>query len=332
MTRALVLGGGGLAGIAWEAGVLLGLQRAGTAIDGWDRVIGTSAGSIVGAHVLADPDFPAFVERQLVEAGPADDVPIRTMGGRVAAGALRLGRRRGLRWLPGAWVVLFGLETLVRRRARPRSPATVAPAATIRRFSDPDARLARLGSFGAAARTASESTYLSVVAEFLAPVTDWPAGLEVTAIDVDTGEAVLFDAGSGVPFVSAVAASCAVPAFMPMVAVGGRRYMDGGMASQTHAGLAAGCDEVVVIAPLDLGRLGAELESLRASDARVTVVTPGPEARKVIGRSVALLDPARRARAAVAGLLDGERAARAGVEGEFAGPTTGRAGLARSEG
>lgn len=309
MTRALVLGGGGLVGIAWEAGVLLGLQRAGTPIDGWDRVIGTSAGSIVGAHLLAEPDFAAWVERQLVEAGPEDDIPLRVMGGRVAAGALRLGRRRGLGWMPAAWVVLSGVETLVRRRARPHRPATGGAPASIRRFTPTDPRLARLGSFGMAARTASERTYLDVLGQFLEPVVDWPEGLVATAIDVDTGETVAFDAASGVPFVPGIAASCAVPALMPMVRIGGRRYMDGGMASQTHADLAAGADEVVVIAPLDLGLLSVEVDRLRRSGSRVTVVTPGPEAQRVIGRSVALLDPARRARAAEAGLLDGGRAA-----------------------
>jgi predicted acylesterase/phospholipase RssA len=185
-------------------------------------------------------------------------------------------------------------------------------AETIRAFNGPDAKLARLGSYGLAARVASEATFLAVVAEFLHPVTDWPEGLTVTAIDIDTGETVAFDGTSGVPFVSAVAASCAVPAFMPMVTIGGRRYMDGGMASQTHAQLAASNDEAVVIAPLDLGALEGEVAGLSASGTRTTIVTPGPEARRVIGRTVALLDPARRARAAEAGLLDGRRVAAGG--------------------
>lgn len=333
MTRALVLGGGGIVGLAWEAGVLLGLQRGGTRLDGWDRVIGTSAGSIVGAHLLAEPDFAAWVERQLVEAGPEDDAPLRVMGGRVAAGALRLGRRRGLGWMPAAWVVLFGLETVVRRRARPHRPTTAGAATTIHRFTPADPRLARLGSFGMAARTASEATYLDVVRQFLDPVVDWPAGLIATAIDVDTGETVALDGASGVPFVPGIAASCAVPALMPMVAIGGRRYMDGGMDSQTHADLAAGADEVVVIAPLDLGRLSNEIERLRRSGSRVTVIAPGLEARTVIGRSVALLDPARRARAAQAGLLDGRRAAESAAASSAVDPEPSRSPrVARSPG
>lgn len=47
--RALVLGGGGLAGIAWCAGLLAGLERQGVSLADADLVVGTSAGSVVGA-------------------------------------------------------------------------------------------------------------------------------------------------------------------------------------------------------------------------------------------------------------------------------------------
>jgi NTE family protein len=330
MSRALVLGGGGLAGIAWEAGVLMGLKEAGTDIHDWDLVVGTSAGSIVGAKVLAEPDFEAFVGRQMIEAGPEDDIPIRLMGGRVAAALMRLGRRRGLGWAPSVWVLLFGLETFIRRHARraPRPPQA-RPSPAIRRFTGRDRALVRLGHFGLAARTASEVTYRKVMEGTLDPVREWPDRLVVTAIDVATGEAVALDSNSGVEFIDAVAASCAVPGFMPFVTIDGRRYMDGGMSSQTHADLTMGCDEVFVIAPLDLGRMDGEVERLRAAGGKVIVVTPGPEAQRVIGRSVTLLDPARRARCAQAGLLDGRRAAaevRSGGDPRQAAPRTKLAG------
>ena len=50
-TRALVLGGGGITGIAWEIGLLHGLIEAGVDLTGADLVLGTSAGSVVGAVV-----------------------------------------------------------------------------------------------------------------------------------------------------------------------------------------------------------------------------------------------------------------------------------------
>lgn len=49
--RALVLGGGGVTGIAWEAGVLAGWADAGLDLARVDLIVGTSAGAIVGAHL-----------------------------------------------------------------------------------------------------------------------------------------------------------------------------------------------------------------------------------------------------------------------------------------
>jgi NTE family protein len=48
---ALVLGGGGITGIAWELGVLSRLLEAGVAVGDADLVVGTSAGSVVGTMV-----------------------------------------------------------------------------------------------------------------------------------------------------------------------------------------------------------------------------------------------------------------------------------------
>jgi len=332
MTRALVLGGGGLTGIAWEAGVLMGLRERGVDTEHWDLVVGTSAGSIVGAKVLAEPDFDAWFGGQLLEATRGDDVPIRTLGGRVAASFLRAGRVRGFGWMPWLWVSAFALETLVRQRSGRKGrarPAGPPPEPGPRPMTPPTVELSRLGSFGVAARTASERIYLEVIAQTLHPVADWPAGLTVTAIDVRTGEGVAIDGRSGVPFFDAIGASCAVPGLMPPVTIGARRYMDGGMASQTHADLALGHDEVVVVAPLDLGRLDGEVATLRASGSRVIVVSPGLEATAALGRNVTLLDPARRARSARAGLRDGRHAA--AVAGARS-PLAGRVSLAGSEG
>ncbi len=55
--NALVLGGGGLAGIAWEVGVLTGLRDAGVVVTDAELVVGTSAGSVVGTLVAGDVDL-----------------------------------------------------------------------------------------------------------------------------------------------------------------------------------------------------------------------------------------------------------------------------------
>ncbi len=64
MTRALVLGGGGVTGIAWELGMLEGLRRGGVALGDADTIIGTSAGSVVGVRVARD-EVPLGYDNQL---------------------------------------------------------------------------------------------------------------------------------------------------------------------------------------------------------------------------------------------------------------------------
>ncbi|RZU49167.1 NTE family protein [Krasilnikovia cinnamomea] len=49
--RALVLGGGGVTGVAWEIGLLYGLAEHGLDLTGADLFVGTSAGSVVAAQV-----------------------------------------------------------------------------------------------------------------------------------------------------------------------------------------------------------------------------------------------------------------------------------------
>ena len=66
---ALVLGGGGITGIAWMLGILKGLQDAGVDLTGADTVIGTSAGSVVGAQVTSGLTLEELYAEQL---RPAD--------------------------------------------------------------------------------------------------------------------------------------------------------------------------------------------------------------------------------------------------------------------
>jgi NTE family protein len=67
--RALVLGGGGITGIAWEWGMLAGLAAAGVDLAAADLVVGTSAGSVVGAQVAGGVDPEARYAAQLEPPG-----------------------------------------------------------------------------------------------------------------------------------------------------------------------------------------------------------------------------------------------------------------------
>jgi NTE family protein len=56
LERAFVLAGGGATGIAWEAGIILGLRDGGVDVRDADTMIGTSAGSVVAAHLRLGTD------------------------------------------------------------------------------------------------------------------------------------------------------------------------------------------------------------------------------------------------------------------------------------
>jgi NTE family protein len=263
--RALVFGGGGVTGVAWEFGVLAGLAEAGVDLSGADLsgadlVVGTSAGSVVGAQVAAGVDIEERYAGQL--AGPGGEVAA-TFGARAMLG--------------------FALAAIGTR--------------------DPQRARVRLGRMALGARTIPEAERRAVIASRLA-VHEWPERrLLVTAVVADTGEFVVFDKASGVPLVDAVTASCAVPGVWPPATIDGRRYIDGGARSAANVDLAAGCDRVVVIAPAPRGfgpiaSVARQVAGLRKGT-RVAVVVPDAAARKAIGRNV--LDPARRAGAARAG-------------------------------
>jgi NTE family protein len=67
--RALVLGGGGITGVAWELGLLAGLAGQGADLTEADLVVGTSAGSVVGAQVTSGAGLAELYAAQLAPAG-----------------------------------------------------------------------------------------------------------------------------------------------------------------------------------------------------------------------------------------------------------------------
>jgi NTE family protein len=73
--RALVLGGGGVTGVAWELGLLAGLAELGVDLTDADLVVGTSAGSVVGADVTSGRSLAELYQAQL--APPAGEITAR---------------------------------------------------------------------------------------------------------------------------------------------------------------------------------------------------------------------------------------------------------------
>lgn len=163
---------------------------------------------------------------------------------------------------------------------------------------------AKLGEKAVAAETVPETERMAVIGHRLA-WQEWPdRKLLITAVDASDGAFVVFDRDSEASLVEAVAASCAVPLVWPPVAIGGRRFIDGGMRSGANADLASGYDRVVIVAPIERGgRISpgprTQADRLRAEGAQVVVVAPDDGAKAAIGRNV--LDPSRRGPAARAG-------------------------------
>lgn len=286
MTRALVLGGGGPVGVGWEAGLLIGLARHGVDPGGADAVVGTSAGSIVGATLAAGRDLAASIS--LVEAADPGPDPDAAAGEAAAS-----------------------LEALM---------STVAEAA-----ADPEAATslrARLGGMALAAPTMSEEQWLESFS-FFADM-DWPARFACTAVDTADGTFQVWDAASGVDVQHALASSCAVPCVFPPVTIAGRRWMDGGVRDMLNTDAAAGHDTVLAVSctllelpegfadpALDavFGATRAQIEGLRRAGAKVETIVPGAEMLEVSGWGLNLMDFSRASAAFDAGLRQGEQEA-----------------------
>lgn len=216
--RAIVLGGGGIAGIAWETGLVTGLLKHGIDLQRADVVVGTSAGSVVGTGLLAgslDASFQALLADGDTADGDTNDPSPAEVTGRDLARTMK--------------AVMAGFASTEGEAAARRTIGELALEDYQR--SDDKASLARLRP--------------------LLPGTEWPDGgsdFRITAIDAETGHFTVFDRDSGVELVSAVAASCAVPGVFKPITIDGHPYMDGGMRSATNADVAADCETILVIA------------------------------------------------------------------------------------
>ena len=268
--HALVLGGGGVAGIARMTGLLAGLAQAGDDLTEAELLIGTSAGATVAAQVgsglALEQLFARQTEPALQSAELVAELDLTELGARIAG------------YLAGATTQ----EQILRQ----------------------------IGAYALAAQTVPESARRAVIESRLPTHDWPGRRLQLTAVDAETGELRVFDAESGVSLIDAVAASCAVPGIWPPVRIGGRRYVDGGVRSSDNADLAAGFARVTVISPLGLDSplpsplpLRDVVAQLRAAGSHVTVIAPDPASAAAIGANP--LDPGTRAPAARAGLAQG---------------------------
>jgi NTE family protein len=276
----LVLGAGGVQGGAWLTGGLDAIA----AETGWDPaeadfVVGTSAGSMIGAlcasgvppwFMVAHSRGESFEDVIDAEGHPSAEAD------RSGGAAFRL--HRGLPGIgPGSWPLLW--RTLLRPDRH--TPATVLSAWLPR---------------GPVSTEPLKQQIRRVVPSGWGP----HSGLRIVACDYETGRRMAFGSPRApeAGLADAVAASCAVPGFYRPVEIGGRNFVDGGVYSASNADVlrGEGLDLVICLNPTSTlhpiraldpraaarllfhrasgRRLGSEAKKLRAGGTEVVLVQP----------------------------------------------------------
>lgn len=279
-TRALVLSGGGIVGIAWETGLVAGLAEGDVDVSNADLIIGTSAGSVVGSQLALGEKPADLLKEALQEHLDAADEEIASPANIDMAALGELAK------------LFIGPEEMTRDVLR------------------------EIGALALKTKTIDEERWVAPFRERTGGRA-WPdKRLLLTAVDAESGEFVTWDRDSDVDLGLAVASSCTVPALFPPVTINGRRYIDGGVRSVNNADLAQGHDIVLIVAFLNMfsqfsGPLGRhvqeEINGLRESGSKVEVIAPDDAAIAAFGMNP--MDISKRIDGAKEGLRQGRELA-----------------------
>ena len=248
---AVVLGGGGLTGHAWEIGLIKGLHDQGIDLNEADLVVGTSAGAVAGTQL---------------RSGQSIDVLYSALVSPPASAPLLAGNRASPLPNWAGWKAqpdrgYIGIQALAAANVQPE-----------------------------AAHTRAEAQQARAV--------DWPSGdLELIAVATD-GTIRAFDRSQGVPLITAIAASTAIPGVSAPIAVGSERYMDGGVAG-TNVDQATGFQTVLAITPFPLPSTNGEMNAVTAAGGRVLDIAADAPTRAALASDAR--DASALSRAALAG-------------------------------
>lgn len=276
MRTALVLGAGGHTGHAFHLGALTALADAGFDGRRAEVLVGTSAGSLVAAGLALGLSVADLRAQLLGE-------PLSPEGQRLRAA------RRAARVPSPEPEVRGGLLAPGAVLAAARRPWEVRPG-SVRAGLLPPGRVSTSGISRPLQQVFGDA---------------WPErDLRVCAVRARDARRVVLGT-SGAPRTdvgTAVAASCAIPAYFAPVTIDGEAHVDGGVHSPSNADVVAGdaLDLVVVLSPMSLARgagrpadaalrlavrgyLAREVRRLRRTGARVVVVQPGAEDLAAMG-------------------------------------------------
>ena len=213
--RGLTLGGGGTWFVAWQVGYLHTLAKAGIHLAGADRIIGTSAGSVVAAAARKHRRLRLmYLQAQLTKLGPEFMAKLTD-------------------------VVL------------PSRPSTPSQHEAFRTYVDAsDAAVDTLIAIGTAARGAQAHSGRTVTRDLSMLIgRRWHSdAVWMTCVDTANGDRCVTTSATGVPVSTAAAASCAVPGIFEPQVIEGRTCMDGGVCGTgVHLDLLAGAERAVVL-------------------------------------------------------------------------------------
>lgn len=213
--HALVIGGGGPVGRAWDIGMLKGLKDAGVDVSPADLLVGTSSGANLATQVCAgktvDSLYDALVAPAVTAPAPAANVPA------------------------------FDADYVQQTQALVRNAKELTPALRM-----------QVGQRAlAATKVLSEDAQVqqTTTVGLGGDIRSWPTrALKIAAVDVTDGTVRFFDSTQGVPIDRAAAASNAIPGQVAPITIGDHRYMDGASGGANVDG-AAGARVILVPNP-----------------------------------------------------------------------------------
>ena len=215
LDRGVSLGGGGLFFVAWQAAYLHTLASHGIRFEAADRLVGTSAGSVVAAAVAGGKLNRLHSEVSLLAKVPA---------------------------LLSALAPASELHPSQQRAADLFSSAGDSAPSTLR----------AIGHAALAAVTPNPRIMRRNISVALGRIGWTSEALRITCADAYTGERCVVTRSTCTSIPRAAAASSAVPGLFPPQPIGDRRCMDGGVSGTgTHLDLMAGAKRVLVLALTD---------------------------------------------------------------------------------
>ena len=253
MTVGVVLGAGGPLGWAYHLGVIEGVRDAiGREPANADRIVGTSAGAAIAATLLSGTPTEAVLDLITTPPSGEDHERMRRAGSQALRNPLRA--------------------------LRPVAPGLIRS-------------IGRVGVATAFVGLLPGGLFPTVFLRRFGAEIPWPSPLWIPSVRIDDGEIVVFGRDPiSITLADAVEATSAVPAVFQPKVIGGARYVDGAVASSTHAQtlVSESLDIALIAAPMarpgrGLIRSGArhalarEVRALRRAGTKALVLVPDEE-------------------------------------------------------